>query len=117
MYEKERLVLEHDVYGKAYYDLAELKDLIQRGCRIVRDSAMTDAVLIGYSSIDEVLERVLKLRKCEIYKNMEADKCPGLRQDVYRTYDEDEDGNKINLYIKLQKSPSSKAVVISFKLR
>ena len=46
------------------------------------------------------------------YKSMEADKCPGLWQDVYHlSY------KGTWLYIKLQKLPDGRAVVVQFKQR
>ncbi len=100
-----------DIYGKAHYNLEEIKELLKvSGTRVITDSSMTTAVGLGYSSRGDVVQRVLKVKPSDIYKNMASDKVPGLRQDVYKST---EDGN--TLYIKVQKSKTGKGIVISFK--
>ncbi|GBC60566.1 motility quorum-sensing regulator MqsR [Desulfonema ishimotonii] len=100
-------------YGVAHYDLDEIKELLDDpGTRIITRESRKGAVRLGYAGDSDMVRRVQKLRKNEIYKTMEAEKCPGLWQDVYRTSD-----NAFRLYIKLQKAVNGKGVIISFKER
>ena len=100
-----------DIYGKAHYNLEEIKELLKSpSTRVITDSSMTRAVRLGYTTREDVVQRVLKVKSSDIYKNMESVKIPGVRQDVYKST---EDGN--TLYIKVQKSKIGKGVVISFK--
>lgn len=98
-------------FGEATCDLAELQDLLRdsRRAHITR-SAFNGAVSVGYASWGEIIARVLRLKKDEIYKTMRARNIPGLWQDVYRTEDAG-----FSLYIKLQKSRDGEGVIISFK--
>jgi hypothetical protein len=98
-------------YGQAHYDLDEIKNLLDDpNKRIVTRASRLDAVSLGYAGPDDMVERVKLLKKTEIYKTMEAEKKPGLWQDVYVTED-----CGVGLYIKLQKSCDGKGVIISFK--
>jgi hypothetical protein len=100
-----------EYYNKATYSLDEVHELLRKRRCIVTQTAVNGAVAVGYASKEEVIERVLKLRKSEIYKTMTADKADRLWQDVYKTKDE----NGRVLYIKVQINHEQKAVVIQFK--
>jgi len=100
-----------DHYGKATYDLNEIKKLLDDPkTRIITRLSRQEAVSVGYASEDDMVERVQKLKESEIYKTMDAKKKPGLMQDVYRTADPN-----FNLYIKLQKAVRGEGVIIQFK--
>ena len=95
----------------AYYDLEEIKNLItDPNTRIITRSSRLTAVSLGYASADDMVERIKKLKKTEIYKTMESLTKPGLWQDVYITSD-----SGVDVYIKLQKSMDEKGVIIRFK--
>lgn len=101
------------ILGKATYDLPELQELIKDPeTRVITKSSREDALneLAYYE--EDIINCVLRLNKSDIYKTMEAEKVPGLWQDVYHKKIE----GKL-LYIKLQKNSSKKGVVISFKLK
>lgn len=100
-----------DKYGVAHYNLNELKDLLKESdTRIITRLSRKEAVSLGYASDSDMANRIQNLRDDEIYKTMESIKCPGLWQDVYRTFD-----GPVELYIKLQKSFDGKGVIIQFK--
>ena len=102
-----------DKYGTATYDLNELQALLRNpNRRILTRVCVQNAVSLGYSSEQDIVDRILKLRSDEIYKTMESNKIKGLWQDVYLS----DDGSRI-LYIKLQKSIDGKGVVIQLKER
>ena len=102
-----------DKYGTATYDLNELQTLLRDpDRRILTRVCVQNAVSLGYSSEQDIVDRVLQLTSDEIYKTMESNKMAGLWQDVYRS----DDGSRA-LYIKLQKSIDGKGVVIQLKER
>lgn len=97
-------------YGRAHYDLDELKKLLSNEkTRRITHVAQKGAVLLGYITDDDIVERCLILQKREIYKTMPSHHNPKLWQDVYKTADKTQ-----KLYIKLQKNEAN-AIVISFK--
>ena len=100
-----------DIFGKSHYDLCEIQQLLDDpNTRIITRSSFTEAVKLGYASESDMVERVRKLKKTEIYKTMTTHKNSSLWQDVYVTTD------KCNsLYIKLQKYLDGKGIIISFK--
>jgi hypothetical protein len=77
----------------------------------VRRRDRAEAARLGYPSDDDMVARVLLVKKPEFHKTMEAEACPGLWQDVYKTLEP----SGIRLYIKLQKSEDGAGVLISFK--
>jgi len=94
------------------YDLDELKALLSDpSTRIVRRRDRAEAARLGYPSDDDMVARVLLVKKSEFQKTMEAEACPGLWQDVYKTVEP----SGIRLYIKLQKNEDGDGVLISFK--
>lgn len=94
------------------YDLEELKRLLaDSDTRIICKRDRAEAASLGYADDDEMVDRVNRLRCDELHKSMEAEKFPGLWQDVYKT----DEGNGDMLYIKLQKSYDGKGVIVSFK--
>lgn len=100
-----------DIFGKSHYDLYEIQELLNDpNTRIITRSSFTEAVKLGYASESDMVERVRKLKKTEIYKTMTTHKSSTLWQDVYLTADK----SKL-LYIKLQKSFDGKGIIISFK--
>lgn len=95
------------------YDLQQVKWLVGQGeltCFISK------AALLGGDDLqidrDGIVEVVLSLEPEDFYKTMEAERCPGLWQDVYHRWVEGEE-----LYIKLQIDQAGCAVVIQFKRR
>lgn len=100
-----------DKFGVAHYDLEEIKNLLNDPQkRHITQSSRLTAVSLGYAGDNDMVERIKKLRKTEIYKTMESIQKPGLWQDVYRTND-----NCTEIYIKLQKSVDGKGVIVTFK--
>ncbi len=100
-----------DIFGKATYNLYELQELLKNTeTGIITRECYTNAVSLGYSSREDIVNRVLQLRPNEIYKTMTAEQRPGLWQDVYLSNE-----GLLTLYIKLQKSYDGKGVVIQFK--
>ena len=101
-------------FGKATYDLDELKKFIDKGDYIIKGTCRKEFSRLDYS--DEAVIRIVKrLRKTEIYKTMPAKKKPDLMQDGYRT--REKRGKEDDLYIKLQKSSyGDKCIIIQFKL-
>jgi len=100
-------------YRQARYDLDRIKELIVAGRCIVTLTALTCGQELGYTGRQEIKDRVLKLKKSEIYKTMTVNDTnfKDLWQDVYKTSGIDEPA----LYIKLQISRAEEAVIISFK--
>lgn len=98
-------------FGKATYDLDELKSFIAEGALDITGTCRKEFSRLDYS--DEAVIRIVKrLRKTEIYKTMPAKKKPDLMQDVYHTREKAD-----NLYIKLQKSSyGDRCIIIQFKL-
>ncbi len=100
-----------DILGKSHYDLYEIQQLLHDpDTRIITRSSFTEAVKLGYASESDMVKRVQKLKKTEIYKTMTSHKNSSLWQDVYITTDKSK-----SLYIKLQKSLDGKGIIISFK--
>lgn len=95
------------------YDLEHLQRLIGQGplSRIITTAAQDGAFLLELDT-EGIVEAVLELRPRHFYKCMEAEKRPGLWQDVYHLPYGDE-----QIYIKLQLSPDGRAVVVQFKPR
>jgi hypothetical protein len=92
------------------YDLDEIKRLlIDEESRHVTQTARLEAVRLRYADDDEMVQRCLQLTMRNFQKTMPSDKCPGLMQDVYFTYD----GFR-KIYIKFQIS-NGKGIIISFK--
>ncbi len=99
------------IYGKATYNLFELQALLRDpNKRYITFTAEVNASAVGIVGKEAIVDRILQLRPDEIYKTMEAEKIPGVWQDVYKSLE----GN-ITLYIKLQKSLDGKGVVIQMK--
>lgn len=99
--------------GDPTYDLRELQRLIGQG-RIsssVTEAAQEGAALLGLGE-DDIVEAVLALTPDHFYKSMEAERFPGLWQDVYHL-----EFRGVSLYIKLQCSPRGLAVVVQCKRR
>jgi hypothetical protein len=99
--------------GEPTYDLRELQRLIGQG-RI--SSQISRAAVDGASALDlddeAIVDAVLTLESGHFYKSMEAEKCPGLWQDVYHV-----SYRGTWLYIKLQLLPDGRAAVVQFKER
>ena len=70
-----------------------------------------NAALLGFDEGD-IVETVLELRPPDFYKSMEAERRPGLWQDVYRA-----SRRGFRLYVKLQLGFDGYAVVIQFERR
>jgi len=93
---------------KATYDLALVKGLIEDGSWILRESARDTVTELGFDDEDVRDCIVNHLEPSHFHKTMEAEKRPGLMQDVYYiTYE----GKR--LYVKLQ--VDGVVVVVSFK--
>lgn len=91
------------------YDLAEVQRKMRAGEYRVTTSARDAAALLGFQESD--IERcIASLRRMDFYKSMEAERAPGLWQDVYRPTFEG-----VALYVKVQIAVRGNAVVISFK--
>jgi motility quorum-sensing regulator / GCU-specific mRNA interferase toxin len=99
--------------GKPTYDLQRLQQLIGQGplTRRITNSATDAAALLGLGE-DDIVEVVLSLAPAQFYKSMEAERRPGLWQDVYHAA-----YHGVGLYIKLQLEPAGLAVVVQFKRR
>jgi hypothetical protein len=97
--------------GKPTYDLHEIQRLIGQGpisswiTPVAREGAAR--LRLDQSALVDV---VLALTEQHFYKSMEAEKVPGLWQDVYHL-----EHRGIWLYIKLQLSRDGQAVVVQFK--
>jgi motility quorum-sensing regulator / GCU-specific mRNA interferase toxin len=93
------------------YDLRRVQQLVGQGpisSRITRAARRGATELL----LDEfaIVEAVLALTPTDFYKSMEAEKCPGLWQDVYHLQ-----FRGLHLYIKLQIAVEGLAVVVQFK--
>lgn len=101
------------VSGEPTYDLERLQRLVGQG-ELSRHVTM--AAMIGASAADidlaGLVEVVLGLTRANFYKTMEAEKRPGLWQDVYHVSHHGRD-----LYIKVQIDPWGIAVIVQFKER
>lgn len=97
--------------GKPTYDLQHLQQLVGQGdvSRSVTGAAQLGAGRLGWD-VPEIVAAVLELGAADFYKTMEADRCPGLWQDVYHLV-----FRGIEVYIKLQLSRRGRAVVVQFK--
>lgn len=97
--------------GKPTYDLQHLQQLVGQGhlSRGITEAAERGATGLHLQEGD-IIEAVLELSNADFYKSMEAEKCPGLRQDVYHL----RRGETV-IYIKLQLSPDGRAIVVQFK--
>jgi motility quorum-sensing regulator/GCU-specific mRNA interferase toxin len=95
------------------YDLQHVQWLVGQGevSSFITTVARNGARECGLS-ISELVEAVLELSPANFYKSMEADKRPGMWQDVYHL-----SFRGVELYIKLQISPAGDAVVVQFKAR
>ena len=98
-------------FGKATYDLDELKKFIDEGNFDITRICRKEFSRLDYS--DKAVIRIIKrLRKAEIYKTMPSKKIPDLMQDVYHTREKED-----SFYIKLQKSScGNRCIIIQFKL-
>lgn len=96
-------------FGKAKYNLDEIKELLGRHETRLTRRSFNDAQALGYSSIEAMVERVCKIQRSEFFKTMTKNNDHTLWQDVYKTRDEER-----LLYIKVQKSHDEKGVIISF---
>lgn len=97
----------------ARYDLELVQQLVGQGeltC-VITTVARDGARQCGLGD-DELVEAVLELSAGDFCKSMEAEKRPGMWQDVYH-----QSFQGVELYIKLQISPAGKAVVVQFKER
>jgi predicted nucleotidyltransferase len=100
-----------EIFGKATYDLDELKKFIDEGNLVITPTCRKQYSRLDYSDTAAV-EIVKRLQTTDILKTMPSEKIPDLMQDVYRTKEKEDD-----LYIKLQKSScGKKCVIIQFKL-
>lgn len=99
--------------GRPTYDLQELQRLVGQGAisSLITRTAADNAIDIGLEE-HNVVDAVLLLGPEHFYKSMEAEKCPGLWQDVYHL-----DYRGKWLYIKLQLLPDGRAGVVQFKLK
>ena len=96
---------------KPHYVLEEIKELLSdENSRIITRRDRKEAVSLGYADDESMVERVQELHRSEFDKSMTSYKNVKLWQDVYKTWDGD-----MGLYIKLQKSPDGKGVIVSFK--
>lgn len=97
--------------SKPTYELSTIQELLDNPrTQIITDLAYCAAVSLGYAGKEEIVEVVKRITFNDFYKTMEAEKRPGLWQDVYRIND-----RGILLYVKLQLSADGKGVVIQFK--
>ncbi len=92
------------------YDLGQLQERVRRGDLVVTRSAGETAALLCFDESD-IVECVLALTRRSFRKSMEADKRPGLWQDVYKTHH-----HSMPVYVKLQETLDDRTCVISFKL-
>ena len=97
----------------ARYDLELMLELVGQGklTRVITTAARDGGRECGFEE-DELVEAVLALTTTDFYKSMEAEKRPGMRQDVYHS-----SFRGVELYIKLQISPEGDAVIIQFKAK
>ena len=92
------------------YDLGQIRILVGCGAYYITVAAANDAAQLGMDD-EDIVECVANcLNESHFYKTMQAEKMPGLWQDVYKIAHQG-----YRLYIKLQINAAQKAVVISFK--
>ena len=99
--------------NKPTYDLQQVQWLAGQGeltCFISKAARFGGEEL--HLDQDGIVEVVLSLESKDFYKTMEAERCPGLWQDVYHRW-----VGEVELYIKLQIDQAGRAVVIQFKRR
>jgi hypothetical protein len=99
--------------GEPAYDLQQIQWLVGQGAvsSLFMGSAKQGAAILGFHD-DDIEEAVLRLTPANFYKSMEAERFPGLRQDVYHL-----EYRGVWLYIKLQMSADGRAVVVQFKAK
>ncbi len=93
------------------YDLQVIQELVREGRVQITAVAVRGAAALGISPAD-ILRVVLALTPADFFKSMEAEKVPGLWQDVYRPFHA-----QVQLYVKLQIAVRGDAVVIQLKRR
>jgi motility quorum-sensing regulator/GCU-specific mRNA interferase toxin len=95
------------------YDLERVQQFVgQGGLSCVITTAAYDGAGEWEWERQEIIEAVLSLAPQHFYKTMEAEKRPGLWQDVYHL-----PFRGVELYIKLQIDPAGFAAVVQFKRR
>jgi Motility quorum-sensing regulator, toxin of MqsA len=103
----------HDRSRTPTYDLAEVQRLVGQG---PISSMISDAARQGAARLDlyeaEIVEAILLLSSSNFHKTMEAERTPGLWQDVYHLRYREKD-----LYVKVQIDRKGRAIVISCKKR
>jgi len=106
---------------RAHYDLDELRQLVRDGNWHPTRRAEFSAIKLGFSRT-EVKEIILALRHGDFVKSMTSFHSYKLWQDVYKLWQDvyrpcvlGSDEEKIELYVKLQKSTDARCVVVSFK--
>jgi hypothetical protein len=103
-----------DKYGVATHDLEYIKALLASDKYFITNSAHKGAASLGYTTEEDIVERILNVTSHQIHKTMPAKKAPpGTMQDVYYC----PEGNGTEIYLKLQISPFGDSVVVSFKPR
>lgn len=95
------------------YDLRHIQALAERGPPWVRITlaAHGNGALLRFDD-EDIVRTVSALQRSDFYKSMEAERRPGLWQDVYHA-----SRRGIRLYIKLQVGFDGCAVVVQFKER
>jgi motility quorum-sensing regulator/GCU-specific mRNA interferase toxin len=93
------------------YDLQAIQRLVREGRVQITAVAVRGAAALGISPAG-IRKVVLSLTPADFFKSMEAEKVPGLWQDVYRPFHV-----RIQLYVKLQIAVRGDAVVIQLKRR
>jgi len=96
------------------YDLELVQQLVGQGplSRLITSAARRGARECGFTATGIIVDAVLALSPANFYKTMEAERCPGLWQDVYHSA-----FHGVELYIKLQISTEGIGVVVQFKER
>ena len=98
---------------RPHYPLEELKELFKdENTRIVTNTALKNAVSLGYTNEEDILAVIADLKNSHLYKAMTCEWNDEMWQDVYKITDEHDN----TIYIKLQLSEDKeKAVLIQFK--
>ncbi len=91
------------------HSLAAIQAKVASGDYVVTATASGDVFRLSLDRQD-IEACIAELDAADFYKTMPSTTKPGLMQDVYKP-----EYQSIYLYVKLQDSPRSKAVVISFK--
>ncbi|HSU17292.1 MAG TPA: type II toxin-antitoxin system MqsR family toxin [Longimicrobium sp.] len=108
-------MLPYDPHGPdtPAYDLERIQQLVGQGelSRVITGASRQGADQLGFEEPD-IVAAVLGLTPTCFYKSMEAEKRPGLWQDVYHLH-----FRAMDLYIKLQIDPDGFAIVVQFKKR